>query len=67
MRSRDTMSDKAEDFRLETPSMTGFRAGMSSSKVIGRKLDRLYNPPADMPSDFGQLLQLIDRKLNSTD
>ncbi len=65
MRSRDyAMDAKSEAFRLETPAMSGFRAGMSSSSMIGRKLGRLYNPPADMPSDIGQLIQVIDRKFD---
>ena len=59
------MDAKSGDFRLETPMMTGYRAGMSSSSMIGRKLGRLYDPPADMPSEIDEVLRVLDRKLCS--
>lgn len=49
--------------RLETPEMAGYRAGMASSHVIGRKLDRLYGLPSDMPRKMGEALRAIDRRM----
>lgn len=52
-----------ETCRLETPSMSGYRPGMSSSCVIGRKLGMMYDVPADMMNDIEGLLRALDRKL----
>ncbi len=63
MRSRDfTMNVKSESLRLETPYLTGFRAGMSTSSMIARRLGRLYDLPADTPREICDLLQALDRK-----
>ena len=49
--------------RLETPPMAGFRPGMSSSSVIGRKLGSLYNVPADPKREIETVLETLDGKL----
>ena len=49
--------------RLETPSMTGFRPGMSSSSVIARKLGAVYDVPADRKQEIECALQTLDRRL----
>ncbi len=51
-----------EACRLETPSMSGFRSGMSSSRLIAGRLGRLYHPPAEMPSEMDTLIRAIDAK-----
>ena len=56
------MSPKASTLRLETPHASGYRAGMSSSSMIARKLERLYNLPADTPREICDILQVLDRK-----
>ena len=56
------MNANAATLRLETPRATGYRAGMTSSSMIARKLERLYDLPADMPREIGDILQVLDRK-----
>ncbi len=53
---------RSEVSRLETPYMVGFRLGMTSSTVIGRKLERLYDLPSDTPLEIGELLKVLDRR-----
>ena len=51
----------SETGRLETPRAVGYRSGMTSSGVIGRKLGHLYAVPADMPDRIDELLQVLER------
>ena len=55
--------DRFEPGRYETPAMSGFRSGMSVPRLIAGRLGRLYNPPAEMPSEMNTLLRAIDDKL----
>ena len=48
---------------METPLMTGFRPGMSSSSVIGRKLGSLYSVPAEPTREIETVLETLDDKL----
>ncbi len=48
--------------RFETPSMSGFRPGMTASRLIAGRLGRLYHPPAEMPVEMDTLLRAIDDK-----
>ena len=43
--------------------MTGYRPGMSSPKMIGRKLGSLYSVPSDRKREIETALQKIDGKL----
>ena len=52
-----------EACRLETPSMSGFRSGMSTSRLIAGRLGRLYHPPVEMPSEMDILIRAIDAKI----
>lgn len=45
--------------------MAGFRTGMSSPGVIGRKLDKIYRVPNEIPREIGTLLHAIDEKIGS--
>ncbi len=56
------MDGNATTMRLETPHASGYRVGMSSSSMIARKLERLYNPPGDMPRAICDMLEVLDRK-----
>ncbi len=57
--------DRAERMgRLETPSMAGYRQGMSSFSVISRKLGALYDVPSDSRRDIEAALQTLDSKLD---
>ena len=49
--------------KFETPSMSGYRSGMTASRLIGGRLGRLYNPPAEMPSEMDSLIRAIDAKM----
>lgn len=49
--------------RLETPWMSGYRSGMTTSRLIGGRLGRLYNPPAEIPSEMDSLIRAIDAKV----
>ena len=49
--------------RLETPQTVGFRPGMTSTGVIGRKLGTIYTPQPDAPKAIGDLADVIDREL----
>lgn len=51
--------------RLETPSMTGYRSGMSSFGVICRKLPTVYSAPSDTPEEIDAVLVKLDRTLAS--
>ena len=57
------MNPKAEGDRLETPVMAGYRAGMSSSSMIGRRLGRMYEQSSEMPREIGDALQMLARKM----
>lgn len=62
-RKIDTMDANGHVDRLETPLMAGFRAGMSSCGVIGRKLGKMYNVPSDRPDRIETLIRAIDRAI----
>ena len=47
---------------LETPRVTGYRAGMSSTSLIGRRLARVYEVGADVPRDISALLRDLNGK-----
>lgn len=49
--------------RLESPAMVGFRSGMTSTGVIGRKLSKIYTPSDDAPKAIGDLAGAIDREI----
>ncbi len=49
--------------RLETPPLAGFRSGMTASRLIGGRLGRLYNPPAEIPNEMNTLIRAIDAKM----
>ena len=51
--------------RLETPAMSGYRSGMTASRLIGGRLGRLYNPPAAIPSEMDVLIRAIDAKVDT--
>ena len=57
------MNAKSDMNRLETPVMAGFRAGMSSCSIIGRKLGAMYNVPSDRHDRIEALLRTIDRTI----
>ncbi len=67
MRGFDERQTGAEldegEARLETPDTVGFRAGMTSAGVIGRKLGKIYTPPVDAPKAIGELASIIDCEL----
>ena len=64
MRTNDTIMNAREGVaRLETPQTVGFRVGMSSSTVIGRKLERIYDLPSDTPREIGELLKVLDSQV----
>ena len=56
------MTNTASTPRLETPKVSGYQNGMSSSSMIARKLERLYGLPGDTPREFFEILQTLDRK-----
>ena len=49
--------------RLETPSLAGYRSGVTASRLIGGRLGRLYNPPAEIPSEMDTLIRALDAKV----
>ncbi len=49
--------------RLETPLMAGYRAGMSSSSVIGRKLSSIFGVEASMPREMDCCIRELQTKL----
>lgn len=49
-----------ETNRLETPRTLGYRMGMNSSGVIGRRLENLYEVPDETPMRFDELLRVLD-------
>lgn len=57
------MDQRRDVGRLETPSSVGYRAGMSSCGVIGRKLSSLYSIPDDTPEQIDDLIEQIDRSV----
>ncbi len=48
-----------EENRLETPSMSGFRRGMSSSGMIGRRLGSMYEVDSDLPHEMHSALRAL--------
>ena len=50
--------------RLETPGAVGYRPGMSSSTVIGRKLGSLYELPVERKREIETALETLDTKLS---
>ena len=54
--------DRFDHGRLETPSTSGYRSGMTASRLIGGRLGRLYNPPAELPSEMDSLIRAINDK-----
>ena len=52
--------------RLESPKMAGYRSGMSSFSVIGRKLGLVYDVPADSKTEIESALQTLDRRMTKT-
>lgn len=51
------------DNRLETPSMAGYRRGMSSSGVIGRRLGSMYGIEPDLPREIDLALRQLDSRV----
>ncbi len=51
--------------RLETPRAVGYRVGMTSPGIIGRRLGHLYEVPDETPRRFGELLQVLDQRVDS--
>lgn len=49
--------------RLETPNSVGYRPGMTSYSMIGRKLGSLYELPADRKREIETALETLDDKL----
>lgn len=49
--------------RLETPTMAGYRNGLSTTGVIGRKLSAVYEVEGDLPDDMRDALQELSAKL----
>lgn len=49
--------------RLETASTAGYRVGMSSSGVIGRKLGAVYSVDSHVPCEMNTLLSQLQSKL----
>ena len=60
---RNIMGRNARE-RLETPVTVGYRPGMSSCTVIGRKLGSLYGVPADPKREIETALETLDTKLS---
>ena len=50
----------SEAYRLETPRTVGFRVGMTSSGVIGRRLENLFEVPMETPRKIDELLRALD-------
>ena len=48
--------------RLDTPSSSGFRRGMTSTGVIARKLETIYDLPSDTPSEMVTAIDAIAHK-----
>jgi hypothetical protein len=65
MEDRDTtmMRGSSEQFRLETPSMSGYKPGMSSSCVLARKMCSVFTIPQSIPCEMADLLAALDIKL----
>ena len=54
---------RRDEGRLETPATSGLRAGATASRLIGGRLGRLYNPPAEIPSEMDSLIRALDAKV----
>ena len=68
MRTKDfAMNPKPDGDRLETPVTAGYRAGMSSSSLIGRRLGRMYEQSSEIPREIGDMLQVLARKVFRAD
>jgi hypothetical protein len=63
-RKFDSTFSSDPDSRLETPAAAGFRSGMSSSGVIGRKLGSLYQVKSEIPQDIHSALRDLRSKLS---
>lgn len=58
--------DSGRDLKgLETPRVAGFRAGMSSSGIIGHRLGSMFSVPAETPREMDTLLSALDRKVST--
>jgi hypothetical protein len=55
-----------EGMRLETPSMLGYRAGMSSSCVIGHKLGAVFSVEQNLPREIDCAVRALHTKLGQT-
>ena len=54
-----------DDCRLETPAMVGYRFGMSSSGVIGRKLSAVYGVANELPREMDRAIRQLHDRLDS--
>ena len=53
--------------RLETPRLSGYRPGMSTTCLSGRGLARVYDVAGEvLPRDMSRLLRSLDGKLNGS-
>ncbi len=52
--------------RLETPSMMGYRFGMSSSGVIGRKLNAVFGVESNVPREMDTVIRELQSKLTGS-
>ena len=62
MLKKIAMKADREFDRMETPRTVGFRAGMSSSGVIGHRLGNLYEVPGETPDRMDELLRALARR-----
>ena len=49
--------------RLDTPLTAGYRTGMSSSSVIGRKLSAIFGVEPSMPREMDCCIRELQSKL----
>ena len=63
LNERRTITGQHARERLETPVAVGYRPGMSSCSVIGRKLGSLYDVPAERKREIETALETLDSKL----
>lgn len=61
--SHDSKPGQCDSRRLETPTMAGYRSGLSATGVIGRKLGSVYTVEGDLPDDMRDALQELSAKL----
>ena len=62
LNNKITITASTEACRLETPRAMGFRTGMSSTGMIGRRLENLFEVPAETPRGMDELLKVLDRR-----